>query len=165
MSFEFHWRLLHTAQEHPGAGRRRIVSSLLNGIRRSPRVVTSDGAATPRATLKDGLVQHQWGIGLGSRMLLTILWPPRSAAACSKSFWSDGSRHVACAAEGGHYVHVKRRRHEKRDMIGIQDAAILDAEDPRGLVTWPAGDPTEPVTAGFEDKRLRRRTSTRPCAR
>jgi len=45
------------------------VSILLNGIRReSPRFVTSDVAATPRATLKDGLVQHQWGVGLGSRM-------------------------------------------------------------------------------------------------
>jgi hypothetical protein len=30
--------------------------------------VTNDVAATPRATLKDGLVQHQWGVGLGSRM-------------------------------------------------------------------------------------------------
>jgi hypothetical protein len=31
--------------------------------------VTNDVAATPRATLKVGLVQHQWGVGLGSRML------------------------------------------------------------------------------------------------
>jgi len=30
--------------------------------------VTNDVAATPRATLKVGLVQHQWGGGLGSRM-------------------------------------------------------------------------------------------------
>ena len=30
--------------------------------------VTNDVAATPRATLKVGLVQHQWGVGLGSRM-------------------------------------------------------------------------------------------------
>ena len=39
--------------------------------------VTSDVAATPRATLKDGLVQHQWGGGLGSRMLPAILRPLR----------------------------------------------------------------------------------------
>jgi len=43
--------------------------------------VTSDGAATPRATLKDGLVQHQWGVGLGSRMPPAILGRHRSAAA------------------------------------------------------------------------------------
>ena len=35
--------------------------------------VTNDVAATPRATLKDGLVQHQWGVGLGSRMPPAIL--------------------------------------------------------------------------------------------
>ena len=55
------------------------MSSLLNGIRRvSIARVTSDDAATPRATLKDGLVQHQWGVGLGSRMPPAILCVARA---------------------------------------------------------------------------------------
>jgi hypothetical protein len=68
MSFEFHQRLLHTAQEHPGTGRRRSMQSPKRDQVRVTAPVTNDVAATPRATLKDGLVQHQWGVGLGSRM-------------------------------------------------------------------------------------------------
>lgn len=44
-------------------------------------LVTNDAAATPRATLKDGLVQHQWGVGLGSRMPAPFYGRHRSAAA------------------------------------------------------------------------------------
>ena len=42
--------------------------------------VTNDVAATPRATLKHGLVQHQSGFGLGSRMPPRFYGRHRSAA-------------------------------------------------------------------------------------
>ena len=54
--------------EHPGAGRRRGEQSPKRDQARVIARVTNDAAATPRATLKDGLVQHHWGVGLGSRM-------------------------------------------------------------------------------------------------
>jgi hypothetical protein len=64
--------------------------------------VTNDVAATPRATLKDGLVQHQWGVGLGSRMPRDFTAATEGRRTRATSFSSDVSRRVACAAEGGH---------------------------------------------------------------
>ena len=65
--------------------------------------VTNDAAATPRATLKDGLVQHQWWFGLGFRMhprfYLGLGCTPR-VPGVSPVMRRD---RVAWAAEGGHY--------------------------------------------------------------
>jgi hypothetical protein len=84
--------------------------------------VTNDVAATPRATLKDGLVQHQWGVGLGSRMPPRFYGRYRSAAArhprVSGPMCRDTSRaplktdttYGTCGSPVGPAIHPSRLR-------------------------------------------------------
>jgi hypothetical protein len=83
--------------------------------------VTNDAAATPRTTLKDGLVQHQWGFGLGSRMPVRFycLTVPGCSPRVSGPMYRDASREPLKAdttygcrkgpLEGGHYVRLSKR--------------------------------------------------------
>jgi hypothetical protein len=57
----FHRTLLHTPQEHPGTGQRRSEQSPKRDHVRATVRVTSDAAATPRATLTYGLTSTSAG--------------------------------------------------------------------------------------------------------
>src|SRR2546422_2042921 len=57
----FHRTLLHTGPEHPGTGRRRGEHSPKRDLARVTAHVTSDAAATPRATLTNGLTRTSGG--------------------------------------------------------------------------------------------------------